>query len=1446
MKRLNVKLLVILLAGVVVLSGAAFGLRMMNLSRTLEAVKQEAQLAEEEDRAKDAMRSYQQYLAQRPTDAEAYGSYALLLADYAQDPTAPRGIHAQAFDALETALRLDRERDDVRERLIEYTMLLGRIPDAIEHITVLLDKTPDDGELLARLGQCYIRQNKLDEARDALDRSLEAAPERVETYGTYAQLARNRLDDPELADELLNRMIEQNPGSERAYLIRAQYRNAFGLLEEARQDLAEALTLAPDDVDVLLTAANLDRRTERFDEARGHLNKALEIAPANAMVYRMLAALAAERGDNEEAFKHVLAGLEQVENDPGLLEMATRHYIREGELDKARAELKKLEDVNFRPEFIDVLQAQIQISERRWVQAAQILESARPLLARNRDMRVQVNLLLGTCYQNLGQTDLEIEVYRRVLDDAPDNEIAKARMIAAQLRSGQLDEARNFADEEGRTSQYLSVNFQLEINSQLNLPKEERDWSKAEQLLARLKAVTEATEDEELRQLREINGLLFEAELRFHTGDQEETERLVKKARDERSDDVAMWVAVANFESRVHGPDAMLAVINEADAKLGPSLLLEQKRLEALRAIGGDELVAKLKELETTWPKKFEGHEDERGIVAALLGNLGETYFSLANFDEAQRLLKYVEDEYAPAADLRLRMRRFEMALALGNDEGMQEAIDAIADVIGQNSAEWNYAQAARRVALVARQAPNMGPDELDNAREYLERAEEIRPRWHFIFRVRAQIEKQQGNYQEAIDNYELAIEYGEQQRGHYMDLIRLYSITNQGQEALALLERVKRFAPDSSILDRGEMFIRMQTKDYNGALEAARRVMQTSEEARDWVEYAKILAYFERTDPEFENDVTAEEAFQKAIEFDPTDGTIWVSLVQHLVESDQKEEAQAAIDQMAGNLPDEQEPVVMALCLELMGDVDAAEQAHLRSLQGKPNDLNALRRLVTFYMRIGRVEPASEYLDKLLTAAEKAVEQGGASGQQSLVWARRQKAQMLAASGNYRKLQEALTMLELNEVNGEARAEDLLLRASMLAARSDRDSRLEAIQLLITLKERYGSESPATLFILAQLYDREGDPESWIKCREAMLNLLALAPNNPSYTYQYIRMLLRHADGPGDLIDVEQYVSSLERMGNENLILDAKARYLVAAGRTDEAAELLSTAVPPIAEQLPEEVPRLIGLSLLAEELELYEAAEDLLQRYLRRRTDETLRLAAFYGRRHRLEDALFVCQQAIDEGRSHTEVCGVGAAVLRACLTDPEVEVTDDHFSKVEGWIDKALAEETNTVAVKLTLADLRDAQGRYDQAVRLYEEILAESAISDQARVTALNNLAFIYAVRDGNGRKAQPLIDEAINIIGPISEVLDTRAMVLLAMGDNGQAISLLESAVAANPEESLPLFHLAKARKAAGDMEGFSEAMREAQDNGLQLSELPALEHESYRELMEAFELIETR
>ena len=81
-------------------------------------------------------------------------------------------------------------------------------------------------------------------------------------------------------------------------------------------------------------------------------------------------------------------------------------------------------------------------------------------------------------------------------------------------------------------------------------------------------------------------------------------------------------------------------------------------------------------------------------------------------------------------------------------------------------------------------------------------------------------------------------------------------------------------------------------------------------------------------------------------------------------------------------------------------------------------------------------------------------------------------------------------------------------------------------------------------------------------------------------------------------------------------------------------------------------------------------------------------------------------------------------------------------------------------------------------------------------------ALNNLAWLLAVALGKGAEAEPLIDRAVEVLGPIPALRDTGGIIRLTMDSTAAAVEDLEEATLVDPS-AVGYFHLARAHQAAG-------------------------------------------
>jgi tetratricopeptide (TPR) repeat protein len=145
-KRINLKFLLFFIAAVVVGVAGLFFLRRFQVQRNAGNLASQAKQRLEEGKPAEAIALYSRYIGLRPDDNEAFAEFAKLMLARAEATDATRNDIARAYNTLETAVRRNPENDDLRRRLAEFQLRIGRTTDAREHLEVLRERL-ESGDL---------------------------------------------------------------------------------------------------------------------------------------------------------------------------------------------------------------------------------------------------------------------------------------------------------------------------------------------------------------------------------------------------------------------------------------------------------------------------------------------------------------------------------------------------------------------------------------------------------------------------------------------------------------------------------------------------------------------------------------------------------------------------------------------------------------------------------------------------------------------------------------------------------------------------------------------------------------------------------------------------------------------------------------------------------------------------------------------------------------------------------------------------------------------------------------------------------------------------------------------------------------------------------------------------------------------------------------------------
>ena len=570
-----------------------------------------------------------------------------------------------------------------------------------------------------------------------------------------------------------------------------------------------------------------------------------------------------------------------------------------------------------------------------------------------------------------------------------------------------------------------------------------------------------------------------------------------------------------------------------------------------------------------------------------------------------------------------------------------------------------------------------------------------------------------------------------------------------------------------------------------------------------------------------------AEKSLRRAVELEPKLPATWKALVVFYALSDEQDKAEAAIQEVRANVPDKDLPSTLAYCYEIVKNTDAAEEQYNIMLKAAPQDIAVARLVADFYSRTRKWQPAEALLRGILDGKMQA-------GEVDVTWARRELAKILGSSGKYPDLQKAVNLVEQNLSSPLASVADRQLLAKLTASDPRQGARDKAIGLLESLGT---SATPDDRFILARLYRNAGN---WIKAGDVLRGLVASNVRDSRYLEFYIDLLLEH----NEMSSARSYLDRLEKLApNSFNTISRKADLLCATNQRPQAFETLKDFVDNVDAQ-----PRDRGLRLrmVAEKLadlaaqstkpeqasfaaQAIDLAESLFRGFIKENPGRELVLAVFLGRHGKMDEALGILDESL-------QLCNVNEFSQACGLLLENGKATADQLQRLNKIMKAAEVKFERVPRLLSVMAELRNRQTRYSEAIDIYREILRKAP--DDA--FAMNNVAVLQALQEIKLDESLKLVNRAMELAGPLGAILDSRATVYIAMTNPEKAIEDMNAAIA-DQETPVRLFHRAQAYVLAGDNAKAKQDLDAAQKKGLTKDALQPLEVPAFERLRETLQ-----
>jgi tetratricopeptide (TPR) repeat protein len=259
-----------------------------------------------------------------------------------------------------------------------------------------------------------------------------------------------------------------------------------------------------------------------------------------------------------------------------------------------------------------------------------------------------------------------------------------------------------------------------------------------------------------------------------------------------------------------------------------------------------------------------------------------------------------------------------------------------------------------------------------------------------------------------------------------------------------------------------------------------------------------------------------------------------------------------------------------------------------------------------------------------------------------------------------------------------------------------------------------------------------------------------------------------------------------------------------------------------------------------LAAEHGEYELSEMLYRQYVQRKPEAiTLEFARYMALHGNADQALEILKSLFPQ--SMDEVLRISAEMLRT----RRGEFGDKYDAAINELIASALRDDPDSVQRMLVKAEVLEIQAQYEESVAQYDAVLKRDDVPRVMRAAAMNNLGFLLTLMNERTDEAAEFINQAIEVYGPVDDILDTRAVVRMTRKEYEKAVEDMSLATALS-NDPVKFYHSAQANLLAGNDQAALKAWEKAQQLGFSKDKLPVLEQKNYDQVKTDIEGLRTQ
>ena len=1443
--RINYRWLIGVFATTLVVAIVAFFVQRWQVERKagLFLAKGEAALAE--SKYGEAFDSYSKYVKLRPKEDDARIKMAKVAFEVIKGNEFSAEERGRAYGVLDQTVRTTNDsglRRDLAEIVIGF-----RPQDAKDHLEILLAENPNDPKLNSMMITALFKVKEYKQAKSLafkfigynqetkeFDTENAALEGESEVYTMLSEVLVQKDRNPELARRVIDQMVVANPESSLAHLRKSLFLSSIKEMGEATISLDKAYELDPKNATVLSRKGmaalfgwnnikpeeeaeeeSKEKKTEeevaeealaikvQAEEAKGYFAIGLKEHPDNVLFYRLMAQ-AEQRLDQPEAALEVLdLGIRKLGKKQSVNLVISKIDLLFGLEDYPAIdrEIKRLTQLN-RPDLlpaIDFQRARIQFRKQYWIGAAQELKRVQPLLFDKPRIQVLAGTMLAVCYESQGIHDLAMATYKSVLNDYPNHEPALKGLARMKVR---LKPSKT------------GIELDRIINNNLELPVAQQEWDRVNEIVEEV-IISKG--------LGEARAKLLRAKVLMKRNRFDEAKGLIRQAAKDAPDDIDVHFAailLVTSDPEKGSPVAM-KLLDRLEGKWGVSLRSLAQRAELLCDIRPEDVSDQLRSLAS---KTGDFSEAEKRRFDNVLGlkfeQLGKPAEAREYFEKSAAL---------EPNNLPIRMHLFDLALREQNDAAMQKSQATILDFVkSKDHPNYILTEVKRNIFLYGHQKIDKAEFAKSLGRLDLALSGD-RKKWHELHIAYGQVLLLLGgDIDLALQHFDEALDSGPAKSNAVRMQVRLLAdrgLFGQARERMKLLNKQYR----GKLLGRLEAEILVKTGDPEAGFLAAEKL------AKSQPNVAATQVWFSRIAQETGKLDLAATALRRSLETNSSNPDNWLRLIGIYAEQGDFASIESTIREAHLGSEAEFLPLLTGKYYELQARWQFAENIYLAAYADQPDSLPAAHRLADFYLHWTKKDDANlgkaaVYINRILRAANHGE---AASDHTHVAWARNKAARILYAKQDYQQSLKAEALLRQSEANGRMNSEETGLLIDILISRNDPQSLMQAKNLLATLHQQNRLPKKGALQ-LARLYSQT---HQWDESKSLLLDLLVQYSSDPAIQATYIELLIEQ----GEYTSAENRIKRLRDIApNDPNLVELQVRLASERGNPSQLNRLLTSLLPKMKGAMaPAQLKTILSVAQLAERYGDYELAEKLYKVHAKRLPDQAFQLARFLAYHGDCEQALRLMKRFYPDNKDDV------VQLANRMITVRRDEIGDKYDDLVDRLLNSSLRDDPDSVSRQLARAEAYETQGKHDESIAAYDQLLQRDDLSTRVRAAAMNNLGFQLGLLERRVDEAEQLIDEAMKTFGPVSDMLDTRAIVRIAQGKYDLAIEDMKLAISIG-NDPIQHFHLAKALILAGDGQAAKKAWEKSQELGFKEESLPKLEKASFEKIRQQIENFEAQ